>query len=474
MIYLSRALAIFVVLAIVSVGGLSPAHAQEATEPPTSPPGFDNPDDVTDIDQYRLPSWSFTTVLLNLSGGARRGSNSSERDIVGSPEDRSTVTGLRLNLAPSLETFTESEDRRFRLNLTPTLRVRGGGNTDEENNEQVSESDFRRVETALDINVDLTEYVAGDLFLQARTDNAAKYNRRTFEATTGGMQARDALDLEVDYSSRTRLGIGFGRLRDVTPVIRALRVRERLKELGRADVLSSDNVQAAARQFARRPGYAPIYDRGDKYFWSDFFSGIESQSTDLLPYESFYLAESLVEQVARRQEGYEVSAGVDLSYSSRLEKQDRAFGADERRRSINSSVGLFTEGRYATNLSLRQQITVFGGVEYAIPTEENTTINGFLETRLGGEHLWEIADRYQLITSATARYGRRIPEQGDARTQFDGIVSSDFAVFVENNVRLNAGLDYSFQRSSSGTFRQTATGLRFSFGVNYFLFRGLK
>lgn len=479
MTHFFRPLVVLAVFLILSAGGVSSAYAQEATEPPTSPPGFDNPDDVTDIDQYRLPSWSFTTVLLNLSGGAQRGSRSSESDVAGATDFESTNSNLRLNLAPSLQTFTESEDRRFRLTVTPRLFVAGQGDTREEDGQQVSEGDGTRFDTGLDVNLDLTEYVAGDLFLQTQTNNSVNYNRNAFEGTADGAQVRDAVNLEVDYSSNTRLGIGFGRLRDVTPVIRALRVRERLNELGRNDVLTSGNIQAAAQQFARRPGYAPVYDRGDKYFWNDFFSGIESQSGDFLPYESFYLAESLVEQVARRQEGYEVSAGVDLNYSNRLDKLEEEFGMDERMRQINSSIGFFTQGRYATNLSLRQQITVFGDAEYVVPTDDNSNADGVFDMQIGGEHLWEIADRYQLITSATADYLRQTQEDRDAATLFNGIVSSDFAVFIENNVRLDAGLDYVLsrsilRRSSSEAFRETTNDIRFSFGVNYFLFRGLK
>lgn len=455
---------------------IAPALAQETADPPTTPPGFDIPDDVTDIDQYRLPSWSFTTVLLNLSGGGRRRSLALDSDIAGSPDRDVNNFSLNLNLAPSLETFTESEDRRFRLDVDPVLRVGGSGVSDEEGGEQIFEEDQRAVVTSLNVSTDWTEYVAGDVFLRARTDNFARYDRVSTETTDRGTRVQDEVDLAVVYESRARLGVGFGRLRDVTPVIRALRVQERLQELGRENVLSSDNIQAAAQQFARRPGYAPVYDRGDKYFWNDFFSGIEAQSSELLAYESFYLAESLVEQVARRQEGYEVSAGIDLDYLNRLNKENQASGFDERRRSINSTVGFFAEGRYATNTSLRQQITVFGDVSYGIPTQEDASIEGVLQASVGGRHLWEIADRYQLITSATAQHRRQKPETGDAVTDVDLLASSNFAVFVENNVRLNAGLNYNYSLSTTdfANSQRTTNEIRFSFGVNYFLFRGLK
>ena len=364
-----------------------------------------------------FPRGALRRSCLICSGGGRRSSSASEQDISGTPEESANSFSYNLNLTPSLETFTESEDRRFRLNVDPELRVDGSGGTQEQNDQQVAEADGRALETALNVDIDWTEYVAGDVFLQARTDNRARYERSSVEATENGTSVQEQVDVEVRYNSGARLGIGFGRLRDVTPVIRALRVRERLNELGRGNVLSSENVQAAAQQFARRPGYAPVYDRSDKYFWNDFFSGIESRSSELLAYESFYLAESLVEQVARRQEGYEVSAGVDLNYSNRLDKRDEEFGVQARSRQINSSLGLFTQGRYAANLSLRQQITVFGGADYGVPTQEDTSVDGVLEARLGGRHLWEIADRYQLITSAATQYQRTNVEDGRSKNR---------------------------------------------------------
>lgn len=463
---------------IFLVFGVEPALAQETTEVPTSPPGYDDPDDVTDIEQYRLPAWSFTTILFDVSGGAQRSSRSSE-DTRLPLETDDTLSNYRINLNPSLTTFTESEDRRFRLDVGPGLFVRRDGQTQSENGDEIGDGNGSNLATRLTVDVGLTEYIAGDLFVQVQSDNLAAYRRNSVERTEvangSETQVVDRQSTTVTYESDARLGVGFGRLRDVTPVIRALRVRERLQEIGRGDALGRENIQAAAQQFARRPGYAPVYDRSDKYFWNDFFSAIEAQGGDLQAYETFYIAESLIEQVSRRREGYEVAAGVDLRYTNALDKEENTFGPDVRSREINSDVGFFARGRYATNLSLRQQVDVQLDATYVTPTDDNTSVDGVFETTAEAAHLWEIADRYQVTSTGVARYQevQRDDGEGDDFTSFRFSAGSSFAMFVENRVRLSAGLRYALDISESGPQRDTINDIRFSFGVDYFLFRGL-
>lgn len=72
------------------------------------------------------------------------------------------------------------------------------------------------------------------------------------EEERSGTEPVENSRVRVDYSSSARLGIGLGRVRNVTPVVRALRVRERMRELG-MDEMGRDQVPAAAQQFAAIP-----------------------------------------------------------------------------------------------------------------------------------------------------------------------------------------------------------------------------
>mgnify|MGYP000337876300 CR=1 FL=1 len=64
------------------------------------------------------------------------------------------------------------------------------------------------------------------------------------------------------------VGVGLGRARNVAPLIRAQRLSERLKAIGRAP-LSPAEIQEVARVLATEHGYRAVYERPDRSFWQD-------------------------------------------------------------------------------------------------------------------------------------------------------------------------------------------------------------
>lgn len=478
--------------ALLSVLGLivvlaCPSHvfAQEAPDdPPTTPPGYDDPEDVTDITRYRLPTWTFTTVTLDLDGGTDRSRATTDGAFGSSPDREETVTGYDFATSPRLLTFTESEDRQFQLVISSDLDLAGNSLTEEGGSTQNRERSASEIGTALNIEIDWNEYVNDELFLTARSDLLGDYDRMQMDVDVAGVPVEDRTDTSVRYRSSTRLGVGFGRIRDVTPVFRALRVRERLNRLGRDNVMSAGDVQAAAQQFARRPGYNAIYDRPDKYFWNDLFSRAEDAGADLQPFEVFYVAEALQEPIARRFEGYEVTAGVNLQYRNQLQKTDADFAPDGRNRILSHRYGPFLRAEYVTNLNLRQQVGLTGDAQFAIPTDDDAIFDNVTSTRASARWLWEIADRYRLNTTARASYRRQhrnSTDTQDAVTANDWTtrLNSNLTVFLENRLAVTAGGGVLYARSSvdEGGFPSASdssqSSLFLNVSVRYFLFRNL-
>ncbi len=147
-------------------------------------------------------------------------------------------------------------------------------------------------------STDTTDEQDSDITLSVSTEGSFKNDlgSRTFFFAGGGgdiyYQHRRGTDSDEDSYTRSsgdihfqavRVGIGMGRVRIVTPVIRALRVRERLHAVPQTR-LSDEQVQTAARQLARRPGYESVYDRPDKFFWRDFFENVGA--TDQTPFDT--------------------------------------------------------------------------------------------------------------------------------------------------------------------------------------------
>jgi len=99
--------------------------------------------------------------------------------------------------------------------------------------------------------------------------------------------------------------VGWGRARDVTPLIRAQRLSERLIALDRPP-LTSDQVQQIARVLATEQGYRTVFDRPERSFWRDVLEPMLDQENPLSPYEIFYLRDVLAEDIGPRREGVEL------------------------------------------------------------------------------------------------------------------------------------------------------------------------
>ncbi|MFB6097722.1 MAG: hypothetical protein ABEK84_01120 [Salinibacter sp.] len=201
--------------------------------------------------------------------------------------------------------------------------------------------------------------------------------------------------------AHSRLGLGVGRVRIVTPVIRALQMRERLRTVAPDLSISDNQVQMAARQLARRPGYQAVYDRPDKYFWRDFFDrvGLSAQS----PFTTYYVADILREPVGVRREGAEVAFGVTGNYVQDLRRKEQNGRLVNRRSDVNGILGAFAHGRWYHNVTLRHQLGADVEATYRYFVESHEPA---LDHRVGldaeGQWLWVLADRLRLDTRLRA------------------------------------------------------------------------
>lgn len=223
------------------------------------------------------------------------------------------------------------------------------------------------------INKDL-EYIYPSKASNWKWEKGAKRNRSFF------------------VTSRTSLCYGFGRIRNVTPVIRALRFRERYANLGRTPELTQSQVQELAKLFSQYSGYNYVYDRSDKYFWDAAYRTLDIDS--LAPFHVYYLRESFLENVGNRFEGWQIDVQLDLSanhYDNTIDGYERYT---TRKIGVNA--------RWYKNLNLDHQISFsfFPGYDIRdIPEYDSFTTSYFASF----SHLWIIADRLTLSTSAWAQ-----------------------------------------------------------------------
>ena len=116
------------------------------------------------------------------------------------------------------------------------------------------------------------------------------------------------------------IGTGFGKLRNVTPVVSAIRFQERLKQLNLIKADLPDNViENLARQFSRRVYYFQVHNRAEKYFWKDIENTLTNNGISLDGLNMFadaYLRESINELRFLREEGFMTGLNFQFNYQN--------------------------------------------------------------------------------------------------------------------------------------------------------------
>lgn len=284
-------------VAILTVLPALTALAQTST-------GYPEPDDIDALLAYRLPAWSWRTWngTLDFDGG---GATSDGRD--------SAAYGL--DLASDLRWQHESERWDWGVSWSSLI---DGRLTGDHHDDQESDAEDLRTENRLGLST--RRYLGDSPFFAGGGGHVAwKYEERRRESddvSSGTYQRR--------LDSMAIFGLGVGRVRNVTPLIRAERISARLVALGR-EPLTDRQVLAVAEAIARSGGYVEVYDRPDRHFWSDVLAPVLDPERPLTPYEVHYLEDVAREELDGRYQGaaLTVSAAWQEWYESTDSYHDR-------------------------------------------------------------------------------------------------------------------------------------------------------
>ncbi len=399
--------ALLVLATLLSAG---PVFAQSTV-------GFADPRDTRALLDYRLPTWSYR--IWSLSGGLNGGGNDY------STEERKSIRNqFSSALASDLiwRRMSDIQDRHLAARVSGDYRRQHDGNethvrSDHELNGLVKAQGMIR------------RYLRpGGFYGGLMVEAHQSYQERIQE------EAWPEDDEVPDQYSRRTHGliqgdIGVGRLRDVTPIIRAQRLSERLVALGRSR-LTRGQILRVADVLATEQGYRKVFDRPERNFWSDVLEPMLEGQDSLTPYEIFYLRDVMSESVGSRWEG--AQTGFRAVYQGT--DGDSPAGKliiDERELSIFAD--------WAHNLSLEHQLgaQVSGGYHWQVWNGDKREF-GKISVRLF--HFWCLADRYSLDTSVSlAGYYTERDEEVNRRnlqTRFD----SEFRIYVEDSMTLVTGV----------------------------------
>jgi len=413
--------------------------------------GFSENENIQPLIEYRLPDWGYTNIFLDF-------------DFFGtSMTTGPKQTSMNVDFRPHFVRDLESEQRIGRFSFRPDVSY------DYEKNPEFSNPTRETTRLRYSLELSWYQYISGDIFFafDGRSYGNSYYYNYTEDHNTWSVQ------------SSPIFGVGWGRIRNVTPMLRALRFEERYNIVNSGANFSSANRQTMARMFARERGYNAIHDRSRKYFWDDFYQEMPSLQSGLSPYDYFYLNEVFQENLGNRYEGWDIR--FLLEYTNR------------QRKSSNSSVhtdpsgGISLRYRLFKNLNLANQIEVRAMLHYQSWLKRNSLIKDLFKTNdfdfhaVFG-HLWVFSDRFLLNTTLAGMFPLVDSEIGYYQPDFqlsnigpadwwltqEGFrVGTVLSYFIEDQIIVNTNLAYNSAKVSNATNAYWS----FSLTISYYIFR---
>jgi hypothetical protein len=432
---MKSSLLILAVLALCVVP--DPAAAQSSV-------GFTNPADVSTLLDYRLPDWGYRTVKLGLGSG---GYGSNRYGTLSYSDNSRAVANARQGLYVTWH--RESEARIWSV----TTGEEGGWSW-----QRVGTTAGRGYESTfgedLDLSGSIRDYARGDAYLLGSLEIAGRYREDRSHQGSGG-----SVYLQRGLSTSGGLGAGYGRVRDVTPLLQAQRLSERLQALGR-EPLSREDVLRLAGILARMGGYQRVFDRPDRQLWRDVLEPLLGRGEPLSPYEVLYLRDVLQENLGSREEGARVEMSARASRST--------TGGNER--GWSTDLGPAIDARWIHNLSLDRQLALAFSGSYSWGNDSNPMQDkheqGF--GSLSTQHLWVVADRAIWRTSLYGAFNYSEEHGGDsiARVRSLGLQSA-YEFYVEDRVSLSPTVDVLWRRVETGGRYDEFWDWRFNLGLTY-------
>lgn len=112
----------------------------------------------------------------------------------------------------------------------------------------------------------------------------------------------------------------MGRVRNVTAVVTAIRLQERLKQVNALNKdLDEKTIEELAQNFSRDGYYSDVHDRPAKYIWQDIEKTLSNNGitlSGLNQYADSYIRETLSEITLIRNEGFKTSINLEMNYNN--------------------------------------------------------------------------------------------------------------------------------------------------------------
>jgi hypothetical protein len=268
-----------------------------------------------------------------------------------------------------------------------------------------------------------------------------------------------------DQNYNILMGVGWGKMRNVTPVVSAIRLQERLKQLNLLnDDFNESTIEDLAEQFSKEIYYSNVYNMSGKYFWGDIEKTLAINGVSLSglnQYGSYYLKEISNEIRFQRNEGILGGINLQLDYYS--------YYANS-----NISEVFFTLANiyfnYSHQLNLNSQINF----NISFNGGPNITNHPYVRQKYSINSVigynYELTDR--VVTSISNTFSQSFTNSDGQPKTLTNDVNLSVNYFIEDKISLNTS--YELFYSNNKYFHNKGSQLNniLSLGLTYYIDKG--
>ena len=420
---------------------------------------------------YHLPTWSYQRILTEAQGSINNSGKSGDSRY-------ETLSRRYFKFKPEYQYYYGSDPLIyfFKAYVIANHNYNKSRSTaNDETNERINANN----QVELNAGGYFYRYFKKNLFFKTKDNVRFQYGESDYKhkKSNGYLYRNNSLRRHYDFTGNA--GIGIGRIRNVTPVIRAVSFANRFNAI-RKEHLSAKEIMALSRYFTERGTFNLIYDRPDKYFYQAFPSSIAAKLSDITAWEAMYLNDSFTELIGNRYEGYEISTGFNLDY----DRDD--FVEKRNNKSENSLLGLYLSGSFYHNPTPAYQYGIKLFTSYLQNFTKASKFKNLGTGLLSFSNLLNLTDRLLCQIELGYRidfWKNSLAQPFKKMTQNECFVNSNFEYYIENNFVFNIYLSYqkihsseNYILSSAHYLRSSNNGmneLRLHFGLRYYFVRDL-
>lgn len=420
--------------------------------------------------QFRIPRTDLSALWAD-TGLNYNSDNQSTLGYYGSDGSKFT-SDLTATLSPQYLLLEESDNRYL------TMNVIASGETDQQYKKYDGVSyglpgNTSQSKNSLNFSINGTyrDYGAsGDVFWAANTYDvfamSADYGKGSPNYPTTSYSGSKSQNYSVG------LGIGIGKMRDVTAVVSAIRFQQRLKQLNLLkEDLSEGVIEDLAQQFYREGYYGEVHVRPAKFFWQDVQSTLAKDGVSLAgldQYADSYLREVPDELRFMRREG--AVAGVQLQLQYGNEFLTTFPGVWNLREGLYTMANFYAQ--YSHQLDLNSQLSfsasVSGGPDVLkdSPFKQQYSVSG----KIG--YAYELTDR--VVLGAYDDFNLQFYDASVQEKGLSDIFGASVNYFVEDHVSLSASYswDYFDNKNMAVPVHSETVDNSLSIGLTYYINRG--